>query len=199
MRLVPQEETVPASVNRYLLPRERQVISVHQHPLVLIGPVFLLLIGLALAGWLSGSVAHGNSTVILVTWVAWGILLLYIVRQVLAWSVTYFVVTNERMLIVRGVFRRRVSTMPLGRATDISFRRSIMGRLTGYGTFIAETSGQRQPFQSIRYVPYPEQLYLEIFALLLARGAPETVCPTCEGRGTIPPGTIQQAQQQAEA
>lgn len=194
MRLVPQEDTVPASVNRYLLPRERQVISVHQHPVVLIGPVLLLLIGLALAGWLSSSVAHGNSTAILVTWVAWGVLVLYVLRQMAAWSATYFAVTNERMLILRGVFIRRVSTMPLGRATDISFRRSIMGRLIGYGTLIAETSGQRQPFQYIRYVPYPEQLYLEIFALLLAHGSPETVCPTCEGRGTIPQDTIQRAQ-----
>ena len=47
MRLVPNTDTVPASVNRYLLPHERQVITVHQHPAILIKPIFWVLIGLA--------------------------------------------------------------------------------------------------------------------------------------------------------
>ena len=57
MRLVPNTDTVPASVNRYLLPHERQVITVHQHPAILIKPIFWVLIGLALAGWLSNVIA----------------------------------------------------------------------------------------------------------------------------------------------
>ena len=40
--MVPTTDTVPVSVNRYLLPHERQVITVHQHPAVLIGRTFLL-------------------------------------------------------------------------------------------------------------------------------------------------------------
>jgi membrane protein YdbS with pleckstrin-like domain len=190
MRLVPQDDVVPASVSRYLLPRERKIVAVHQHPVALIGPVFLSLVGLALAGWLSNSVAHGDGTAILTIWLAWVVLLLLAGRQIAAWPVTYFAVTNERMLIARGVFVRRVSTMPLDRATDISFRRSVIGRLMGYGTLIAETSGPRQPFHQLKYVPYPEQLYLEIFDLLLSHAAPQTVCPTCEGRGTIPDPTM---------
>jgi hypothetical protein len=59
MRLVPNTDTVPAKVNRYLLPHERQVITVHQHPAVLIRPIFELLVGLAIAGWLTNAVAHG--------------------------------------------------------------------------------------------------------------------------------------------
>ena len=62
MRLVPNSDTVPASVNRFLLPHERQVITVHQHPAILIKPIFWVLIGLAVAGWLSSSIAHGNGT-----------------------------------------------------------------------------------------------------------------------------------------
>jgi len=62
MRLVPDTETVPASVSRYLLPQERQVISVHQHPAVLIGRTFLVLAGFAIASWLSISAADDNGT-----------------------------------------------------------------------------------------------------------------------------------------
>jgi membrane protein YdbS with pleckstrin-like domain len=195
MRLVPQEDTVPASVNRYLLPRERQVITVRMHPAVLLGPLILVVGGLAAAMMVRTASAVRPAIV----WGAWALILLYFLRQVAAWAVTYFTVTNERMITIRGVLIRKVSTMPLGRATDLSFRRSIMGRLFGYGTLIAETSGRRQPFRYVRYVPYPEQLYLEIFELMLPHGAPTTVCPTCEGKGTIPQDSIRPGQQEAEA
>src|SRR5580704_14964373 len=88
MRLVPNTDTVPASVNRYLLPHERQVITVHQHPAVLIMPILEVLVGLAIAGWLSNAVAHGNGTVILVIWVIWGIVFLRLVVKVFEWGET---------------------------------------------------------------------------------------------------------------
>jgi hypothetical protein len=44
MRLAPNTDTVPARVNRYLMAHERQVISVHQHPVVLIRAVFEVLL-----------------------------------------------------------------------------------------------------------------------------------------------------------
>jgi len=75
MRLAPNTDTVPASVNKYLLPHERQVISVHEHPAVLIGPIALVLLGLAIAGLLSNTVTHGNSTAILIIWGLWVVLL----------------------------------------------------------------------------------------------------------------------------
>jgi len=92
MRLVPNTDTVPASVNRYLLPHERQVITVHQHPAILIKPVFWVLVGLALAGWLTNSIAQGK--------------------------------------------------------------------------FILESAGQDQALTDVDYLPYPEQLYLEVCGLI---------------------------------
>ena len=86
MRLVPNTDTVPASVNRYLLPHELQVITVHQHPAILIRPIFEVLIGLAIAGWLSNSVANGNGTAILVIWVVWGLVFLRLVWKVFEWG-----------------------------------------------------------------------------------------------------------------
>src|ERR1700691_2698766 len=71
MRLVPNTDTVPTSVNKYLLPHERQVISVHQHPAVLIRPIFEALVGLAIAGWLASAVADDKKTAILVILSCW--------------------------------------------------------------------------------------------------------------------------------
>jgi membrane protein YdbS with pleckstrin-like domain len=166
MRLAPNTDTVPASVNRYLLPHERQVISVHQHPAVLIRPIFETLVALAIAGWLSGSVAHGNNGVILVIWILWGLLLLRLLWKVLDWSLNYFVITSQRLLLAQGFLIRKVNMMPLTKVTDMSFQRSPMGQLLGYGEFIVESAGQDQALRNVDHLPYPEQLYLEVCGLI---------------------------------
>ena len=164
--LAPNTDTVPASVNRYLLPHERQVISVHQHPAVLIGPIFWVLLGLAVAGWLSNAVAHGNTTFILVIWILWSILLLRLAWKILEWSLTYFVITSQRLLLSQGFLIRRVDMMPLTKVTDMSFNRSARGQILGYGEFVVESAGQDQALRHIEYLPYPEQLYLEVCGLI---------------------------------
>jgi uncharacterized membrane protein YdbT with pleckstrin-like domain len=166
MRLAPNTDTVPASVNKYLLPHERQVISVHQHPAVLIRPIFEVLLGLAIAGWLSNSAAHGNGTVILVIWVLWGLLLLRLVWKVIEWSLNYFVITSQRLLLSKGFPTRKVNMMPLAKVTDMSFQRSPMGQILGYGEFIVESAGQDQALRNVDHLPYPEQLYLEVCGLI---------------------------------
>jgi uncharacterized membrane protein YdbT with pleckstrin-like domain len=166
MRLAPNTDTVPASVNKYLLPHERQVISVHQHPAVLIRPIFEVLLGLAIAGWLSNSAAHGNGTIILVIWVLWGLLLLRLVWKVIDWSLNYFVITSQRLLLSKGFPTRKVNMMPLAKVTDMSFQRSPMGQILGYGEFIVESAGQDQALRNVDHLPYPEQLYLEVCGLI---------------------------------
>jgi len=166
MRLAPNTDTVPPSVNKYLLPHERQVISVHEHPAVLIGPTFLLLLGLALAGWLTSAVAHGNGTTLAVIWGLWGILLLWFGLKIWDWAVHFFVVTSQRLVLVQGVIIRKVNMMPLTKVTDMSFQRSTLGRIFGYGEFIVESAGQDQALSNVRFIPYPEQLYLEVCGLI---------------------------------
>ena len=166
MRLAPNTDTVPSSVSRYLLPHERQVISVHQHPAVLIWPIFLVVIGLAVAGWLSSAVAHGNNGAIVVIWGLWGILLLWLAWRVIQWIVVYFVITSQRLLLVKGFPYRRANMMPLAKVTDMSFNRSPMGQILGYGEFVVESAGQDQALSNVNYLPYPEQLYLEVCGLI---------------------------------
>src|ERR1700749_3655757 len=104
MRLAaPNTDRVPASVNRYLLPHERQVITVHQHPAVLIRPIFEVLVGLALAGWLTVAFAKNNGIVVLVIWILWAVVFLRLVIKVIEWGETYFVVTSQRFLLATGL------------------------------------------------------------------------------------------------
>jgi len=164
-RLIPNE-TVLRSVYKHLLPHERQVITVRFHPAVLIRPVAEVLGGLALAGVLSTTIAHGNGIVMLVIWVAWLLLVVRLLIKVYAWLEDYFVVTSQRLLLATGIFTRTVNMMPLGKVTDMSFKRSTMGRILGYGEFVVESAGQDQALRRVDHLPYPEQLYLEVCGLI---------------------------------
>jgi uncharacterized membrane protein YdbT with pleckstrin-like domain len=166
MRLVQTTDIVPASVNRYLLPHERQVISVHQHPVVLTRRAFLVLVGFVIAAWLSISVAHGHGTALLIIWLLWGLLLVWLAVKIVDWSRNYFVVTSQRLLLTQGFIVRKVNMMPLAKVTDMSFQRTAGGQILGYGEFIVESAGQDQALRNVRFLPHPEQLYLEVCGLI---------------------------------
>ena len=112
------------------------------------------------------SFVHGNTVALDVIWLLWGLLLLRLIWNVANWSVDYFVVTSKRILLATGVLTRKVEMMPLRKVTDMSFQRSAKGRLLGYGRFIFESAGQEQALRNVDYIPYPEQLYLEVCGLL---------------------------------
>lgn len=166
IRVVPSSDTVPAAINKYLLPHERQVITVRLHPAVLIRPVAEVLVGLAVAGLLSTTVTKMSGAAILVIWAAWGVLVIRLLLRIWAWLINYFVVTSQRLMLATGILTRKVNMMPLSKVTDMSFQRSTLGQLLGYGEFIVESAGQDQALRRVDHLPYPEQLYLEVCALI---------------------------------
>jgi len=166
MRLVTPGDSAPASIHRYLLPHEQQVITVRRHPAVLMTPIAFVLGGLVVAGVLSNVMVGKNGALVNWIWWAWLVLLAWFVWKVATWSVDYFVITNQRMLLTTGLLTRKVAMMPLAKVTDMSFQRSISGRMLGYGEFVLESAGQDQAFRVVDYLPYPEQLYLEVCSMI---------------------------------
>ena len=166
MRLVPGTDTVPNAVNKYLLPHEHQVITVRKHPAVLLRPIVVALAGLVVAAVISTTVGQHNSGIVGFVWIAWAVVLVWLAFKVWEWSQDYFIVTSRRMLLATGVVTRKVAMMPLVKVTDMSFQRSSMGRLLGYGEFILESAGQDQALRVVDFLPYPEQLYLEVCGLI---------------------------------
>jgi uncharacterized membrane protein YdbT with pleckstrin-like domain len=166
MRLIAPGGAPPREVNKYLLPHEQQVITVRRHPAVLMGPMLLTLGGLIAAVALSDTILKHQTSLVYLVWIGWGILLVRLIWKALAWSVDYFVVTSQRMILTSGFLTRKVAMMPLVKVTDMSFQRSFWGRLFGYGDFILESAGQDQALRIVDHIPYPEQLYLEICNLI---------------------------------
>ena len=169
MRRVSPAASVPASVNRYLLPHERSCITVRKHPAELAGPLILVSGGLLAAGELTRRSVRPK-----IVWGAYLPVLLYFLQRVAAWQATYFTVTDMRMILVSGFVVRKVAMMPLAKVTDMSFQRSALGRLLGYGEFIVESAGEEQALRTIDFLPYPEQLYLEVCGLIFPGAVAET-------------------------
>jgi membrane protein YdbS with pleckstrin-like domain len=183
MRLITPRNAGPASVNKYLLPHEHQVITVRKHPAVLILPIALALAAILISIVVGSTILLHTHDAVLVLLVICLIFLAYLGFKAWEWSEDYFVVTSDRMLEASGVFTRKIAMMPLVKVTDMSFQRSTLGRLLGYGSFILESAGQDQALRTIDHVPYPEQLYLEICALIFP--AEKIPCPQCDGQGVL--------------
>lgn len=163
MRLTPNTDTVPASVNKYLLPHERQVISVKPHPAIIIPRATTATGGLFAAVALNPLVKD-SAPLKLTIWLLAGFLCLGFVSACINWSTSFLVVTSQRILLVSGALSRRARNIPLEDIKRMTVRRSRGGRALGYGTFIFDIGGR--PHIRVEYIPYPEQLYLEVNGLV---------------------------------
>jgi membrane protein YdbS with pleckstrin-like domain len=165
-----------------LLPREVCVATVRRHPAVLIASSGQAVGGLLVAAVLWATLLRDHRQLAYILWALWAILFLRLVWRIVNWAVDYFVITSERILLTSGVFTRSVAMMPLAKVTDMSFHRTLAGRLLGYGEFVVESAGQDQALRKIDHIPYPEQLYLVVCGRIFKDAAGQD-----DGTGDVQP------------
>ncbi|HEX2904162.1 MAG TPA: PH domain-containing protein [Jatrophihabitans sp.] len=152
-------------LDQYLISSESLVVRTRRHWASLLKPVSVgvaaFLLGIVVLAYSGESQAAAVLGVVLLLgaliWLAW------------SWGQWYleeFIVTDKRVLLVYGVLTRRVGIMPLSKVTDLTYERSLFGRLLGYGAFVVESAGQRQAFNRIEYLPSPNRLYHDVSLLL---------------------------------
>jgi uncharacterized membrane protein YdbT with pleckstrin-like domain len=151
------------TVDKYLMSYEGKPVAVRRHPAVLLRPVAEVTAGLLVAGFVTATVGGGPGGIV---WWLWAALLVRLAWKVFAWSLEFFIVTEHRVMLITGVLNRKVAMMPLAKVTDIALERPFVGRLIGYGTFVLESAGQDQALREVEYMPYPEQLYLEVSSVI---------------------------------
>ena len=152
------------TLDRYLLDGERVVVALHHHWGRIVGPVTLCAGGLLLVLWVDAVVPASIRVVGQVMWYAWFALVVWTIWQLLAWRHDRFVATDKRLLLTYGLISQRVAMMPLQKVTDMSYTRSIPGRILGYGEFILESAGQDQALRTINWIPSPDHTYRAICA-----------------------------------
>ena len=88
--------------------------------------------------------------------------------RVWQWRVARTVVTDRRLFQISGVLTRKVSSMPLARMTDLTYRRPILGRILGYGEILVESAGTEQGLARLDHLPRPDEFYRTITRLVAA-------------------------------
>lgn len=153
----------PRSVENYLVSGERVVVSFRRHWVVIAEPWLTAILSLLFVAWLTFDVASPTTSTSLMWWL-WFALFVRAIWMAFDHSRTWFLATDRRLLLVYGVLVRRVAMMPLGKVTDMSYQRSPLGYLLGYGTFVLESAGQEQALREIDHVPDPDVNYRAIVA-----------------------------------
>lgn len=154
------------SLRRYMVPGERVLTATHHHWAVMIEPVASATAGLVLVGWLDASLTSADAVLANALWWAWFVLVGRMLWRFLERQDTWFVSTDKRLLLSYGLFNHKVAMMPMAKVTDMSYNRSVLGRLFGYGTFVLESAGQDQALREIPLVPRPDYVYRTICAVM---------------------------------
>src|SRR6476661_6418274 len=117
----------PHHLKRYLLPHEiEDTIIIRRHPAVLLRHVGEVGGGMVVAAALTAFI--NPAIVVTVIWCLWLLLVARFLVAVFEWTDEFFAVTKVRVMLVTGLFERRVDMMPLSKVTDLTVNRSIMGR-----------------------------------------------------------------------
>ena len=146
-------------LRRYILPGERVVVATRAHWGKLAEPVATTAAAFLLVAWLVNAVGPTVGDSALLLWWAWLVVALRLLWKVLDWRNEWFVATDKRMLLMFGLVTHKVAMMPLGKVTDMSYSRSVVGRVLGYGQFILESAGQDQAMSRINWVADPDATY----------------------------------------
>lgn len=151
---------------RGLLHEDEELLTeVRPHPVVVFGPVLLLVI--ALAGAIAIAVRYPDAP-IEVAWLLAAMVVLpalWAAARFLRWRSVRFLVTTSRLLYRRGVLGRDVVQLRLQRVAEVHCSQSLGSRLIGTGRLVFEVAGGDGPLV-VDDVRWPRRLQRVITAQL---------------------------------
>ena len=144
---------------------ENIVYDMRPHWRVLFYPavalVIVVFVTVLLLGWVPESWDWGSYAILIGAALA---LIYWVIRPVIRWATSQYVVTNRRVIVRMGIVARQGRDMPLQRINDVHFRYGLIDRLLGCGDLIVESAGETGQML-IRAVPDVELVQREIFRL----------------------------------
>jgi len=170
--------------DRYLLDGERVVVALHRHWAMVARPVACAVVGLVFAVWVDVITPAGAKVVSTAVWWLWLAVVAWTVWQLVGWRREWFLATDKRLILTQGLIAKRVAMMPLTKVTDLSYVRSIPGRVVGYGQFVLESAGQDQALREVSWIPQPDQTYRAICTEIF--GSSDDDAPRTIGGAEVP-------------
>ena len=135
------------------LSHDEEIISSFRPHWKLLFIPFLWFIGLSIA---IGFVA------VAFDWLQWvllvvlaGLLIYFVIRPLVAWWTTQYVLTTERLITRKGLIAKSGVEIPLERITNVNFNQSVFERILGAGDLLVESAGStgQSKFSDI---PHPD-------------------------------------------
>jgi membrane protein YdbS with pleckstrin-like domain len=162
-RVLPLEDEPSSLVARYLFPTERYRGEWRKHWIHLINHILVGALATLALGYLTGFLAKQDMpSLSVVAVVVYALVMGWVAWSVADWYYDRFILTNKRVMVVRGLITRNVAMMPLLRVTDMKYEQSPLGRMLNYGTFVLESAGQDQALREVKHLPNPNELYLRV-------------------------------------
>ncbi len=172
MAMLRRTGEIPSGLSRILLPGEQLVTAVHSHWARLVKPVAICVALLAVTITVDANLTPATQPVGNALWIASILGVVWLGWHLLEWRHDWFVATDKRLLLRYGLITHKVAMMPLIKVTDMSYVRSIPGKLLGYGRFVMESAGQDQALRTVEWVPRPDETYRAICAVIFNIGPP---------------------------
>jgi len=162
-RVLPLEAEASALVQRYLFPTERFRGEWRKHWIHLINHILVGAVATVALGYLTGYLAKQDlASLSAIAVIGYAVVMGWVAWSVADWYYDRFILTNKRVMVVKGLITRNVAMMPLLRVTDMKYEQSPLGRMLNYGTFVLESAGQDQALREVKHLPNPNELYLRV-------------------------------------
>jgi hypothetical protein len=153
-----------SKIGEYLLADEVPILAQHQHWAAIAEPVGsavgALTVVIALNYWLSASLLTD------LLWWAWFVVAVRAFVKWILWRREWLVSTDRRLLVNYGLIHQGVAMLSLARVVDLTYTRSTLGQLLGYGTLERESTGENQTLHEVKWVKHPDATYLTISAAI---------------------------------
>lgn len=167
---------------RYVVAGEEELVFVmRKHWVILAEPLATAAVSAVVMMLLVGRFSQSFGEAAVVAVLAWLVVAGRAVYYALEWQASWFGSTQRRLMLTYGLITRKVAMMPLEKVTDMSYNRSPLGQMLGYGEFVLESAGQDQALRSVTFVPDPDRVYRRLvgtmFGAKKARSAPKAEKP----------------------
>jgi hypothetical protein len=154
-------------LHRFLLADEHVIVAQRQHWASFWKPIVFgaggLVVLAILALWLPASLDSLNPFLLLAWFVVIGGWTLW---KYLMWRRNWLVATDKRVMVNYGLLHQGVAMFSLSRVPDLTYTRTSMGQMLGYGELKRESAGINQTLHKVRFVEHPHATYTTICAAI---------------------------------
>lgn len=117
----------------------------HPHWITLVAPILIFVVVVGVGSYVAAIVPDNVAQTGLrlsILGVGVVVLIWLVLRPLLIWRTTHYVVTTNRVMIRTGVLKHVGRDIPLSRINDVSFEQGLFDRIIGSGTLVIESAGE---------------------------------------------------------